>query len=246
MILYKYFPPERKGFFEKPFLRFTQPSAFNDPFEFLPVHDFQEKGMREWAQERHEWGYFEGVPIEDLLREVDALAAAFQNAFMTDFDFVGVLCLSEVWDNILMWSHYAANHGGFVVGFDGDHPTFKNDFTLCGPVKYRDQRVRRKPKGKVWPQQMIFTKSKLWRYEKEWRFCREFSERDVTVGEKREVHLFEIPKPAVRSLMLGARMPPEVREEMLRATGQWPALEVYQMHLHHTEFKLIRAMYQAE
>lgn len=30
----------------------------------------------------------------------------------------GLLCFSEVWDSILLWSHYAEKHAGIVLGFD--------------------------------------------------------------------------------------------------------------------------------
>jgi Protein of unknown function (DUF2971) len=37
---------------------------------------------------------------------------------------VGVLSLAELPDHPLMWSHYAANHSGFVIAFDENHPFF--------------------------------------------------------------------------------------------------------------------------
>jgi hypothetical protein len=37
---------------------------------------------------------------------------------------VGILCLSEMRDSLLMWGHYADNHRGLVIGFDSDHPFF--------------------------------------------------------------------------------------------------------------------------
>ena len=35
---------------------------------------------------------------------------------------IGVLSLSEKRDNLLMWAHYAAQHTGFVIGFDSENP----------------------------------------------------------------------------------------------------------------------------
>ena len=32
----------------------------------------------------------------------------------------GILCLTETADDPSMWVHYAHNHTGFVVGFDGN------------------------------------------------------------------------------------------------------------------------------
>ena len=39
---------------------------------------------------------------------------------------IGILCLSEVRDSILMWGHYTDSHQGFVIGFDSDQPFFSN------------------------------------------------------------------------------------------------------------------------
>lgn len=47
----------------------------------------------------------------------------------------GVLCLSSLKDNIVMWSHYADHHKGIVLGFK---PCFEKDsvLTLLKPVVY--------------------------------------------------------------------------------------------------------------
>jgi hypothetical protein len=37
---------------------------------------------------------------------------------------LGILSLSEVPDDLLMWTHYAANHSGFVLEFDDKHHWF--------------------------------------------------------------------------------------------------------------------------
>lgn len=33
-------------------------------------------------------------------------------------DAVRVVCLSEVYDSMLMWSHYAQNHTGYCIEYD--------------------------------------------------------------------------------------------------------------------------------
>lgn len=44
-----------------------------------------------------------------------------------------ILCLTESQDNILMWSHYADQHNGVVLGFDFSHD---KAFNKIQPVKY--------------------------------------------------------------------------------------------------------------
>ncbi|EPJ44297.1 MAG: hypothetical protein OFPII_35920 [Osedax symbiont Rs1] len=41
-----------------------------------------------------------------------------------DFDMYGILSMTERIDNLLMWSHYADSHTGFVIGFDPSHDFF--------------------------------------------------------------------------------------------------------------------------
>ena len=49
---------------------------------------------------------------------------------------MGVLCLSEVCDSILMWSHYAENHKGVCFEFIRAEDNDFGDLELCSPVKY--------------------------------------------------------------------------------------------------------------
>ena len=54
-------------------------------------------------------------------------------AFRTQF---GVLCLTECPDNQLMWVNYAANHAGFVIGFNPKSPFFGTDGRMLSKVQY--------------------------------------------------------------------------------------------------------------
>jgi hypothetical protein len=71
---------------------FSAAECLNDPFEF---------GF--YCPEMH----INGVPID---------AASFENAVRT-MKRMGVLSLSEINDNILMWSHYSESHTGFCIEF---------------------------------------------------------------------------------------------------------------------------------
>lgn len=84
---------------------------------------------------------------------------------------LGLFSLSETYDNILMWSHYANNHSGFVVGFNTEKLCNDYGFGYTEPIVYQDnfpipnssddstKRFHKK----------FFHKSKVWEYEKEWR-----------------------------------------------------------------------------
>jgi len=52
------------------------------------------------------------------------------------YDLYGILSLSKVIDNILMWSHYGENHRGFAIGFDAEKLEQTKDFLYAEDAKY--------------------------------------------------------------------------------------------------------------
>jgi tetratricopeptide (TPR) repeat protein len=130
-------------------------------------------------------------------------------------DRFGVLSLTERPDNLLMWAHYAGEHSGFLIEFDGRHAFFDQaesaEALECRlqPVKYSEQRPSVGWKGYV---RALLTKSPQWAYEQEWRMVmpleastRRFEAAGTTV------HLFDLPPECIRGLVLGCRMTSEVR-----------------------------------
>lgn len=109
MILYKYMSLERKNFWTDYKLRFTQPSAFNDPFDCLPSYSFIPEQL---------------MPGYAGFEELAALFYGLEKDSSQFNDDTAIFCMSQVWDSILMWAHYADSHKGFVVGFDMSHPFF--------------------------------------------------------------------------------------------------------------------------
>lgn len=124
---------------------------------------------------------------------------------------LGVLSLSAVRDSILMWSHYANDHTGFVVGFDSSNQFFdkrrskKDEFGFLREVQYAAERpevVLSNTSAIPWFQ----TKAQEWSYEKEWRIVRVLRE----ASEKKEltpspVYLFDFPPDAVIEVIVGMR-----------------------------------------
>jgi Protein of unknown function (DUF2971) len=86
---------------------------------------------------------------------------------------MGVFCLAECIDSVLMWSHYAANHQGIALRFDigvpkrtGLPPFFK--------IRYLDERPSlgvllegSTKSGDI--TDALARKAKFWEYEQEWR-----------------------------------------------------------------------------
>lgn len=189
MILYKYFCPDRLDVLRNALIRFTQPGALNDPFDCSPRYLRPE-----------ELAYApEGDCAGCVLSYVQGLQLALSSH---DRQSVGLVCLTEKPDNLLMWAHYAQSHQGFVVGFDTTHAFFakSEDGTGLWKVQYRDTRpslpketveleLLRQPKfnpegiqialvgddmfsPETSTEDYRFVKSIDWQYEQEWRLLR--------------------------------------------------------------------------
>lgn len=93
-----------------------------------------------------------------------------------------VFCSTKQYDNILMWSHYGANHTGYCIEYStesiidcisstlGDKNN-KDNLVIVGNVLYNDK--RKILSGKLFVTDLIraaFKKSSEWKYEKEFRF----------------------------------------------------------------------------
>ena len=166
-------------------LKYSSPIVFNDPFELnLDLIDFTGtlKQLRD-----HQIKMFENTVIasntiskkkwKKLTNTTSAseLVASFKNTFEEFKKETMVLCLSEIQNNILMWSHYADKHSGICIGFK--FPKVQNVWkTITLKVNYVEQIKKIKlieSSGSFdslilkW----IFTKFEHWAYEKEVRIC---------------------------------------------------------------------------
>lgn len=266
MKLYKYLTPERLDVLRAGMIRYTQPGALNDPFESRPhvaAISSTEKLMRSVSQllpeeARRLHGQLPpeqqaAVPvdvIENFLGEelgrsehlssqlLDRLARLVQDIMPAKLDdLFGMLCLSEVRDSLLMWSHYASEHRGLVIGFDAEHPHFDDrrgpDDELCHlrKVEYRQNR----PSGNLEDLDgvaLFLVKSIHWAYEREWRILRAL--RDAIESRQQTPHpicLFSFPPEAVVEVIFGARMGSGLRDgalELLTRDDRWRHVQVLQ------------------
>lgn len=115
--------------------------------------------------------------IGNELSEAKADQAAYTN-LKEKFASSGILSLSELDDNILMWSHYAQQHKGICIELE------RNSFNILGmpdhtlPVRYSikapiiDARCYRKADNDERNEienSLVLTKASDWTYEREWR-----------------------------------------------------------------------------
>jgi hypothetical protein len=190
MILYKYFTPDRVDVLRNAMIRFTPPAALNDPFDCSPR--YLTTGELENAPESEVCPGCAQVYVQTLQLTLSS----------EDRRSVGLVCLSEKPDSLLMWAHYADCHRGFVIGFDTSQSFFSKstDGTGLWKVTYGDRRpslpkeiveleLLRQPKLNPLGLHVLvvgsdifnpetdaddyrFVKSVGWEYEQEWRLLR--------------------------------------------------------------------------
>ena len=97
MNIYKYFSLERgTNFLNLPLMRISTSNSLNDPFE-------------------SEYARSDLKAIEEIYRK------KYENhwqAYLKKFQDYGIISLTTNNNNLLMWSHYADEHKGIVIGFD--------------------------------------------------------------------------------------------------------------------------------
>ena len=217
MALYKYMTFENVMHVLRGAIRFTQPGAFNDPFEMVPELLVPESfggdkkidiSFSVTAPRRipavHELDpSFESDQCSD--RNSRSIRSSLDNA-------IGILCLSEIPSSLLMWSHYADEYAGAVVEFDDSHEFFRGHFQ----VEYRERRPKKDisyyiSTNEPIPIAELCVKPKEWEHEREVRVVRNLSdcklvESNSTKETEYPIYVIDIPPECLRSVTMGERM----------------------------------------
>jgi len=133
----------------------------------------------------------------------------------------GILSLTEAPDNVLMWSLYAAEHRGFLIEFDEKHPFFnqrrgpEDEFYHLRRVNYIDRQQFRDIM-EVSGEDVLLAKGPEWTYEREWRMVRPLALEETPINTPMGlVYLVPFPPEAVTGVVLGSRMTPAMRDELI-------------------------------
>ncbi|MCU8430804.1 DUF2971 domain-containing protein [Vibrio vulnificus] len=115
---------------------------------------------------------------------------------------IGVVSLSAIEDNMLMWSHYAQQHQGFCVEFKRDkNNSLGSKKTL--PVRYTHKLPQFRLEDLIGSSgkerreilhSMVLSKALDWSYEQEWRYLSECGDVPINLNSK------------ITSIIFGARM----------------------------------------
>ncbi|WP_277758000.1 DUF2971 domain-containing protein [Pseudomonas sp. A34-9] len=186
---YKYLPDMVgiKGVVQGGTIKFTHPSAFNDPFDCMPSSKFGTFTNLKHLNPRlyDAWSAQSGSPAQRLMgmeQSKRILRAKIESGELLQrlLEQASVLSLSKIPDSILMWSHYADFHRGAVVEFKipisnrlirlseayRDLVAFDVDYTDSRPtLEYNGAVVD----GSEILRQLFLAKSQHWAYEQESR-----------------------------------------------------------------------------
>lgn len=283
MLLYKYLSPSLTSVLESQMVRFSQPSALNDPFEFRPnVSSIMSKEdillqLKNTLPELIHERYKELSPAEQKLLPYKVFAKnitaflsssettilqALTNATPTVSDkifdtmnkSIGIFCLSENPYSELMWSHYADSHQGFVVKFDSKSAFFHqrrsevDELRHLRKVGYSEQRPSF-TLSEVKDFTPYLTKSDQWSYEAEWRIMFALEDANCIIEhENSNIHLFQFPHSALKSITFGHRMSDSKRfeiVEIINSTSKFKHLEIREAKIGKTDYKIHISNYTA-
>jgi hypothetical protein len=213
-------------------LKVSAANVLNDPFELSPVSDplfYTLERAVDFLKQPHEigrWYKIEAhkIGIEDygkyknwyldskniqqraksLLPNVpkNSEQACLQMA-NTISQMFRLFCASKIRDSILMWSHYADEHRGVVLGLESNEAPFKFIPKYLLPVRYSKKKTvfNFLPSPQYFEKQLfrvVRTKSIHWKYEREIRFV-------APLTRCIDGQFLDIEPAAIRSLTFGCR-----------------------------------------
>ena len=177
-----------------------------------------------------------GVKLQKSL--VNVLQDKLNSSMSEVKDSVRVVCLSEVYDSILMWSHYAQNHTGFCIEYDFEENNMF--YKRLYPVKYTTDRYAiskadMSHSNTRWIYKTICSKSDVWSYEKEWRIVTANFEK-MGLKNLEGKYVFDL-KTNIKAFYLGAKIAEKFKEEIIKF-GKNNNIHVYQMILSPNSYEL--------
>lgn len=170
-----------------------------------------------------------GLFLLGLTDETDNIKL-FATKYFSVFAKVKSCCFSELYDSILMWSHYADGHNGIVLSFD----TFMN---YWGGEEFREINYTNKriglPKSSsdaneyIWG--MLTQKSEVWSYEHEYRMIKFGMDQNV----------MPINPKALKAIRLGLNVDDVKKDEILQIRDQkYKDTPIYHARINPNEYKL--------
>lgn len=258
-VLYKYrdwSKPYNKKLLTHRELYFASALEFNDPYDFAIPFRYDESSISIEAARKKargmlkERGGLTGDELElavnermktfvitpETIAQMNANADQFKNDLQAKY---GIVSLCENYNDILMWSHYGADHKGFCIGLDsiglfsfledkfglGTHLLKMNYCKELPTIDFSsDKFIDRVNK-------IFLTKFEKWIYENEWRIISKDIVKEPLVLPD---HLFE-------SIYFGCNFDnDELIAQVKYCKEEFPAMKIYHLEKDEKEFKLNR------
>jgi hypothetical protein len=230
---------------------FSSPMHFNDPFDCRCMFDTR-NSREQVVLRKAEYFTKSGMSINEAIAKADSDIPKDSDDLQKwqESQIQGharraansaILCLTENYDNPIMWTHYAKWHTGICIVFRiQDQPDQSQvDFIAeAQPIEYSDRCPLinfvqdRSPEI---ARKALLTKSTPYFYESEWRIVRY----DDGPGLK------NIPEGIVGGVILGVNILSEDRERVIKACAGYDGdVDIVQAHLdpHKYGLKLIREL----
>ena len=195
----------------------AKPESFNDPFD-CNIKFKSEINSKAFSKYLNRTGRTTG----NLDRDYEIFLKGLKEFRNKDIKRFGVFSMSQINDNILMWSHYANQHKGFCIEFVRLSNNLLGNIEVTRPVDYHCDYPEVEPldsSGNIDHsifKKMLFTKAKDWSYEKEWRLT-------YDEGDKEE------PLPAdISSIIFGLRMSEEHKNTIRNILADQPSIRYQQ------------------
>lgn len=142
--------------------------------------NLSEEDIKQYLEKAIRHGNLEG-DINQLLRDIrnnednwkHNLRKQALEILQPEINDLGLLSLSTLNDDILMWSHYADKHKRFCLQFN---KAKLESWQGCRPIDYEDRFLSFREFNKAFPEDneklghlLLLRKSRHWKYESEWR-----------------------------------------------------------------------------
>lgn len=206
---------------------YSKPLQFNDPFDtrFYPVGDLKQKVL---CMDQQKINKIFGESMEGAIVMENRSIQPELDDFKRDLEEQGILSLCTGKNNLLMWAHYGDEHKGMCLEFDRIHKLADDKLTKA--INYTDNHPTLSTKSltdntqkKDSMRRILFTKSKHWAYEQEWRHI---------VEQGGALHNWPAPLKAV---YFGCKTPIE-DIQLVRSVLTSSLIKFYQFELNKTTF----------
>jgi hypothetical protein len=243
---FKYLAPDRFDVLESQKVRFSPPSALNDPFELLFGTDFlddpekskwletdvgtrqylrhQEKSKAEGRSPRYTEEQFRTAAAEKVSKMKDKLKAVAIESHKGQISVFRIFCLTSVpphgAKSLPLWTYYSDGHKGMALEFDAKHPWV--DYKCPGSDDPYSGIVRYSERRVQYSDPLtpdfVFTKAECWRHEGEYRVLRHLDTAKDLDRSKID-SLVAFPTMALVSVTLGINSP-QILVEKVQAVLQ--------------------------